>query len=91
MRIVILEDDLDQAELLTAWLEEAGHQTTIYSDGTLFIRAYTKDSYDLVLLDWMVPNMNGIEVLKHLRSQIDNVSCKCNCSSNGFWRPKYTR
>ena len=73
MRIVILEDDLDQAELLTAWLEEAGHQITVYSDGTLFIRAYTKDSYDLVLLDWMVPNMSGIEVLKHLRSQIDNV------------------
>jgi len=44
MRIVILEDDLDQAELLTAWLEEAGHQTTVFSDGTLFVRAYTKDS-----------------------------------------------
>ena len=73
MRIVILEDDLDQAELLTAWLEEAGHQTKVYSDGTLFVRAYTKDSYDLVLLDWMVPNMSGIDVLKHLRSQIDNV------------------
>lgn len=73
MRIVILEDDLDQAELLKAWLEEAGHQTKVYSDGTLFIRAYTKDSYDLVLLDWMVPSMNGIEVLKHLRSQIDNI------------------
>ena len=73
MRIVILEDDRDQAELLTAWLEEAGHQCTVYSDGTSFIRAYTKDSYDLVLLDWMVPSTSGIDVLKHLRSQIDNV------------------
>lgn len=73
MRIVILEDDEDQAELLTAWLEAAGHQTTVYSDGTKFIRAYTKDSYDLVMLDWMVPNMTGIEVLKHLRSQIDSL------------------
>ena len=73
MRIVILEDDRDQADLLTAWLEEAGHQVQVYKDGTSFIRAYTKDSYDLVLLDWMVPNMTGLEVLKHLRSQIDNV------------------
>jgi len=73
MRIVILEDDRDQAELLTAWLEQAGHQCAVYSDGTSFIRAYTKDSYDLVLLDWMVPSTSGIDVLKHLRSQIDNV------------------
>lgn len=73
MRIVILEDDRDQADLLTAWLEEAGHQVTVFSDGTLFIRAYTKDSYDLVLLDWMVPSMSGIDVLKHLRAQIDSM------------------
>lgn len=73
MRIVILEDDRDQADLLTAWLDAAGHQTQVYKDGPAFIRAYTKDSYDLVLLDWMVPGLSGIEVLKHLRSQIDSV------------------
>lgn len=73
MRIVILEDDQDQADLLTVWLEEVGHQVTVYKDGTSFIKAYTKDSYDLVLLDWMVPNMSGIDVLAHLRSQIDSV------------------
>jgi len=73
MRIVILEDDRDQADLLTAWLEEVDHQVQVYKDGTSFIRAYTKDSYDLVMLDWMVPNMTGLEVIKHLRSQIDSV------------------
>ncbi len=73
MRIVILEDDRDQADLLVAWLEEAGHQCTVYSDGNAFIRAYNKDSYDIVLLDWMVPNLSGIEVLKHMRSHLDNV------------------
>jgi DNA-binding response OmpR family regulator len=71
VRIIILEDDRDQADLLVAWLEEAGHQCTIYHDGTSFVRAYTQDSYDLVLLDWMVPNTSGMEVLKHLRSQLD--------------------
>lgn len=71
MRIVILEDDKDQADLLVAWLEEAGHQCAVYKDGTAFIRAYNQDSYDIVLLDWMVPNMSGIEVLKHLRSHLD--------------------
>ncbi len=73
MRIVILEDDKDQADLLVAWLEEAGHQCTVYRDGTAFIRAYNQDSYDIVLLDWMVPNMSGIDVLRHLRSHLDNL------------------
>ena len=73
MRIVILEDDHDQADLLVAWLEEAGHQCDVYKDGNAFIRAYTKDSYDLVLLDWMVPKLSGIEVLRHLRNHLDTV------------------
>lgn len=73
MRIVILEDDADQADLLVAWLEEAGHQCTVHKDGNAFIRGYNKDSYDIVLLDWMVPNLTGIEVLKHMRSHLDTV------------------
>jgi two-component system response regulator RegX3 len=73
MRIVIMEDDREQVDLLVVWLEEAGHQCTAYHDGTSFIRAYNKDSYDLVILDWMVPNTTGIEVLKHLRLQLDPV------------------
>lgn len=73
MRIVILEDDKDQADLLVAWLEEAGHQCTVYNDGNAFIRAYNKDSYDIVLLDWEVPNITGIKVLKHLREHLDAV------------------
>ena len=73
MRIVILEDDRDQVDLLVAWLEEAGHQCTAYHDGTSFIRAYNQDSYDLVILDWMVPNTSGIDVLKHLRGQLDPI------------------
>ncbi len=73
MRIVILEDDKDQADLLVAWLEEANHQCDVYHDGNSFVRAYKQDSYDLALLDWMVPNLTGLEVLKHLREHVDSV------------------
>ena len=58
---------------MTAWLEEEGHQVTVHADGTKFVRGYSIDSYDLVMLDWMVPNMNGLDVLKHLRDQLDPV------------------
>jgi len=73
MRIVILEDDQDQADLLVAWLEESGHQCDVYRDGNTFIRAYKQDSYDLALLDWMVPKLSGLEVLQHLRNHLDAV------------------
>ena len=73
MRIAILEDDQDQADLLIAWLEEAGHQCTVFVDGNAFVRAYKQDSYDLVLLDWMVPKLTGLEVLTHMRAHVDSV------------------
>lgn len=71
MRIVILEDDPDQVDLLVAWLEEAGHQCDSYADGNDFIRAYKRDSYDLALLDWVVPSLSGLEVLAHLKEHLD--------------------
>jgi two-component system response regulator RegX3 len=73
MRIVILEDDREQANILVAWLEEASHQCDVFRDGQAFIRAYKQDSYDLALLDWMVPKLSGIEVLRHLREHVDSV------------------
>ena len=73
MRIVILEDDSDQSALLVLWLEEQGHHCDTYVDGLSFLRAYSKDRYDLVILDWMVPKTSGLDVLKHLRAQLDKV------------------
>ena len=71
MRIALLEDDLDQARLIAAWLEAAGHGTALFSDGQEFIKGLGRDSFDCVILDWMLPGMNGIEVLKWLRAQYD--------------------
>jgi DNA-binding response OmpR family regulator len=59
--------------LLLAWLEEASHQCDVFRDGNAFIRAYKQDLYDLALLDWMVPKLSGIEVLRHLRENVDAV------------------
>lgn len=73
MRIAILEDDHDQVELLATWLEECGHHCKACHTGTEFIRAYSQDSYDFVVLDWMLPKTSGLEVLKHLRNHLDST------------------
>lgn len=71
MRVIILEDDSDQADLLCAWLADAGHHSEVYADGKSFIRAYARESFDIVVLDWMVPEASGMQVLRHLRAHLD--------------------
>ena len=71
MRIALLEDDRELARLFQLWLEAADHSCTLFPTGQSFIKAATHDSFDLLLLDWMLPDINGDEVLKWVRSHID--------------------
>lgn len=73
MRIALIEDDQDQSELLTAWIEDMGHDVISYNDGAKFVQASVKESFDLAVLDWMLPGMSGIEVLELLRANNDKV------------------
>lgn len=65
--IGILEDDEDQSALLDLWLSAAGYDVATYIDGTAFIRAAQSRGFDLMMLDWIVPKMNGLEVLEWVR------------------------
>ena len=67
MRIALVEDDPSMAELITLWLEEAGHDCCCYQEGLEFIRDARNESFDVVLLDWLLPNLSGEEILSQLR------------------------
>jgi DNA-binding response OmpR family regulator len=68
--IGILEDDRDVSDLLSLWLGEAGYDVTVFDRGPDFIRAAQARGFDLMLLDWMVPEMSGFEVLEWVRRNI---------------------
>lgn len=70
MRVAILEDDPDQAELVGLWLTHAEHTVDCYADAASFLRAVRHDSFDLYLLDWILPDLSGIDVLRKLRSEL---------------------
>ena len=72
MRIAIVEDDSVQAQQLKQWLVEAGHNVHWHSNGNSFSQAMTRESFDLAILDWNLPDTTGIELLKKLRS--NNIS-----------------
>jgi two-component system response regulator RegX3 len=68
MRVALVEDDPSQADLLEHWLELAGHRCHRHDCGGALVRALTHESFDAVLLDWNLPDISGLEVLKHIRS-----------------------
>jgi DNA-binding response OmpR family regulator len=68
IRIGILEDDPDQSALLALWLGDAGYATDVHDSGPEFVRAFKSRGFDLLLLDWNLPEMSGLEVLEWVRA-----------------------
>ena len=67
--ILIVEDDLDIQDLLRNFLREAGYETTIASDGMEAIALFSATHFDLVLLDIMLPKIDGFTVCELIRKQ----------------------
>src|SRR5262245_7663067 len=72
MRIALLEDDPQQATLIAHWLSEAGMACTRYGTGAEFRKGIAGLSVDLILLDWMLPDDDGVDILVWLRNALGN-------------------
>ena len=70
MRIAILEDEPEQAVLLKACLDSAGHDCHLFSAGKALILAAGRESFDLFVLDWQVPDLSGEEALRWVRKYV---------------------
>lgn len=66
-KILLVEDDLDLCELLTELLQMEGYQPTCCQNGREGLELAMSGNFDLLLLDVMLPEMNGFEILKELR------------------------
>jgi two-component system response regulator RegX3 len=71
VRVALLEDDPDQVALFMEWLKAAGHACEHYDNGKAFVRSIKHDSFDALVLDWMVPDMDGFQVLRWVRENFD--------------------
>ena len=67
-RVLVVEDDKDIAELIAHYLQRAGHTVEIAASGTLGLRRVKEAPPDLLLLDLMLPGMDGLLVCQTLRS-----------------------
>lgn len=74
MNILVVEDDAQMARLLVQGLQEEDHQVDLARDGFSALALSKAGSFDLVLLDVMLPGVNGIEVAKQLRCRKADVA-----------------
>ena len=68
-KILIAEDEPDIQELLCAYLRDAGYETAVAGDGVAALGLFQSQAFDLVLLDIMLPKIDGFGVCEVLRQQ----------------------
>ena len=68
MRVLIAEDDLISRRLLQSSLEKWGHDVVTATDGAEAWRLFEAGEFPIVISDWMMPEMDGVELVRRIRS-----------------------
>jgi len=72
-RILVVDDDEDNLKLFTIVLEYAGFKVVSYSDPFEAFKKFKPSYYDLVILDYIMPNLNGFELYKRLKQKDESI------------------
>ncbi len=72
-KILVAEDELTNSILLKRLLTKAGYSVVVANNGVDAYKHIEKESFDALLTDWMMPNMDGIELIRKVRESISEV------------------
>ena len=72
-KILIVEDEVDIAQLVKLYLEKDGFRPTIAKTGVEGLKLVKADRPDMVILDLMLPEMDGLEICKKIRTSLDTA------------------
>jgi DNA-binding response OmpR family regulator len=70
MNFAVIEDSRSQAEVLKALLKGEGYHVDVFADGGSFLDALKTTKFDFFVIDWVLPDMGGDEILKHIRQTV---------------------
>lgn len=70
MKIAVLDDDQVQLQAISHVIEKAGFRPTTFSRGQALISALRRDTFDLLIMDWNLPDRSGLEVVSWVRSNL---------------------
>ncbi len=68
MKVLIVDDSPDIAELLGEIIADMGYQTTVVENGLKALDALKQEVFDMALVDWKMPEMSGLELIKAIRA-----------------------
>lgn len=71
MRVLIADDEKDMVKILDAYFKKEGFETILAYDGECALELLSSNKVDLAILDWMMPQINGIEVCKYIKENSD--------------------
>ena len=69
MKALAIDDDLNFLKIMEVHLKTLSYTTTAIHNLEEILRAITQETYDLVLVDWMMPEMDGISIIKSIRAR----------------------
>lgn len=78
-KILIIDDDIDLSEEIAETLRDEAHYVEIAPDGVEGYSRIQKNKYDLIILDYKIPGLNGLDILKLIRD--NNIKTKIFLSS----------
>ena len=73
MKILIVEDEASIAEVVSAYAKREGYETVVAGDGLEALEIFERDDIDLVILDLMLPKLNGEEVCRRIREKSSSL------------------
>lgn len=73
MRIAVLDDDRSQTDLVSQVLNTAGHICYPFQSGKEMVNQLRRESFDMLIIDWQVPDLSGAEVLKWAREKLPST------------------
>ena len=70
-QVLVLEDEVDVRELLVLHLKREGFEVAAFEDAEEALDAFKKKKFDLLILDWMLPKMSGLDFCKKVRTELN--------------------
>ncbi|HVW20073.1 MAG TPA: response regulator [Opitutaceae bacterium] len=89
LSILVADDEADLRDLVQMTLEHEGHQVTVTSDGRKASQALAKGKFDLLVTDVLMPERDGIELIREVRSKYPGMKIVVMTSGGQISRGEY--
>jgi len=82
MKLLLIDDDAFLRDMYVTKFKESGHDVSVATNGTEALQILEEDSFDIILMDMIMPGISGVELIKAVRALASTKDTKCIVLSN---------